>query len=109
MKTIFTILRDFIRSKEIGTIIDNEDIIKEFKRKDYVFSYNDAALNNKRVCTRRSILVSRSKFSGLGFLENLGKSRYKVVKHPAEDFTNPQADAMYYNRKRIKGHETTIR
>lgn len=92
-KTVWSILRDYVNSKPIGTLITRQDIL------DYI----KVEVDNFSAVT---VDCNRNMSERVGYLAKTNKSGiYRVVKHFADDYTVSQLRKDYDNGGRCNSNK----
>ena len=109
-KTVWSIFRDLVNSKSIGTEITRQEIIKHITTSG-LYCFNDTnsmkelkLLDNKAPLYSSHTLDSmRNMSEKVGYLDKTNKSGiYRVVEHFATDYTVSQLRKDYDNGNRCK-------
>lgn len=100
MKTVWSIFRDFVNSREIGTIILRQELLEQIESDfisqgscttvmgEKVALFSEATLDNQRNMAEKAGYLSKTLQSGI----------YKVVKHFDPDYTVSQLRKDYDER-----------
>lgn len=107
-KTVWSIFRDYVNSKPVGTEITRQEILKEIEK--HFISRDDQCVGKPLSALPRFSPVTfdcaRNMSEKVGYLAKTNKSGiYRVVKHFADDYTVSQLRKDYDNGSRNNSNE----
>lgn len=99
-KTVWSVFRDFVNTKPLGSIISRQDVISELRRNDFIavegfFEHKD---KDKTLYSQATLDSARNMAEKVGYLDktpHLGY--YKVKNHFPPEYTVSQLRKDYDN------------
>lgn len=104
MKTVWSIFRDLVNSKSIGTEITRQEILNQVE-KELVEIGKTVQKRNGTVANFSSLTLDNARYMSerVGYLANTNTlGRYIIVEHFATDYTVSQLRKDYDNGNRCK-------
>lgn len=102
-KTVWSIFRDLVNSKSIGTEITRQEIISEIERNGFVNHYVWSAPKTLKRYSPATLDTARNMSEKVGYLAKTNTlGRYIIVEHFATDYTVSQLRKDYDNGNRCK-------